>query len=196
MSCSFVNLDLKDDFGIIPEVNLNQREVLVSSSFNIRIFRMVWQKETPQAHSGLGHTAPKSSVFPVATLVYSSFSNFITCFGESKWTKNDPETSKLRSHWRLAVELEVASLVILSVVLRFRNSWQWSVFRYVSPSTCLSWIFGTGWKNGESPKRQNTVDGRNPAPVDRCFIHLYPIIYRVSTILSVVYRISQPSTVR
>ena len=26
------------------------------------------------------------------------------------------------------------------------------------------------------------VGGRNPAPVDRCFIHVYPTIYRVSTI--------------
>ena len=31
-----------------------------------------------------------------------------------------------------------------------------------------------------------TVDGINPAPVDRWFIHVYPIIYRVSTILLVV----------
>jgi hypothetical protein len=31
----------------------------------------------------------------------------------------------------------------------------------------------------------DTVDGRNPAPVHKCFIMLYPIIDRVSTILLV-----------
>ena len=31
-----------------------------------------------------------------------------------------------------------------------------------------------------------TVDGRKPAPVDRWFIHVYPTIYRVSTILLVL----------
>ena len=39
-----------------------------------------------------------------------------------------------------------------------------------------------------------TADGRNPVPVDRWFIPFLSIS-RVSTILSVVYRISQPSTV-
>ena len=29
---------------------------------------------------------------------------------------------------------------------------------------------------------KHTVDGGNLAPVDRWFIHVYPIIYRVSTI--------------
>jgi hypothetical protein len=38
------------------------------------------------------------------------------------------------------------------------------------------------------------VDGRNPAPVDRRFIHVYPIIDRVSTNKRWC-RISQPSTV-
>ena len=30
--------------------------------------------------------------------------------------------------------------------------------------------------------KPDTVDGRNPAPADRWFIHVYPTIYRVSTI--------------
>ena len=37
-----------------------------------------------------------------------------------------------------------------------------------------------------------TVDGRNLAPVDRWFIHVYPIIYRVSTIRLVVQDFFHP----
>ena len=49
--------------------------------------------------------------------------------------------------------------------------------------------------------KPDTVDGRNPAPADRWFIHVYPTIYRVSTIQggagflpsTVCFRLNKPA---